>query len=57
MNTLQKDEVESLYKSTTNISDKLLIKLLFEARLRIDMALSLFAEISFVIIIMDIKSN
>jgi integrase/recombinase XerD len=41
---LHKDEVEHIYQSTTNIRDRLLIRLLFETGLRIGEALSLFME-------------
>jgi integrase/recombinase XerD len=41
---LHKDEVEHIYKSTTNIRDRLLIQLLLETGLRIGEALSLFME-------------
>lgn len=41
---LTKDEVEKVYKATTNIRDEFLIKLLFETGLRIGEALSLFIE-------------
>lgn len=41
---LTKEEVEKIYKATTNIRDKFLIKLLFETGLRIGEALSLFIE-------------
>lgn len=41
---LTKEQVEQVYASTTNIRDKLLIKLLFETGLRIGEALSLFIE-------------
>jgi integrase/recombinase XerD len=44
LNVLKKEEVESIYKATTNIRDKLLIKLLFETGLRIGEALSLYIE-------------
>lgn len=41
---LSKEEVEQIYKATTNIRDRLLIKLLFETGLRIGEVLSLFIE-------------
>lgn len=41
---LIKDEVEKIFKTTTNIRDKFLIKLLFETGLRIGEVLSLFIE-------------
>ncbi len=41
---LTKEEMESVYNATTNIRDEFLIKLLFETRLRIGEALSLFIE-------------
>lgn len=41
---LEKNEVERIYKATTNIRDKFLIRLLFETGLRIGEALSLFIE-------------
>ncbi|NDI33229.1 tyrosine-type recombinase/integrase [Chengkuizengella sediminis] len=41
---LSKAEVEQIYKATTNIRDRLLIKLLFETGLRIGEVLSLFIE-------------
>lgn len=44
LKVLTKDEVIMVYKSTTNIRDKFLIKLLFETGLRIGEALSLWVE-------------
>lgn len=41
---LTKEEIEIIYRSTTNIRDKFLIKLLFETGLRIGETLSLFIE-------------
>lgn len=44
LKVLTKDEVIKVYKATTNIRDRFLIKLLFETGLRIGEALSLFVE-------------
>ncbi|APQ78739.1 MULTISPECIES: tyrosine-type recombinase/integrase [Clostridium] len=41
---LTKEEIQSVYNATTNIRDEFLIKLLFEAGLRMGEALSLFIE-------------
>lgn len=41
---LTKEEVEKVYRATTNIRDEFLVKLLFETGLRIGEALSLFIE-------------
>lgn len=41
---LTKEETETIYRATTNIRDKFLIKLLFETGLRIGEVLSLFIE-------------
>lgn len=44
LKVLTKEEVDQIYKATTNIRDKLLIKLLFETGFRIGEALSLYLE-------------
>jgi integrase/recombinase XerD len=44
LKVLTKEETEIIYRATTNIRDKFLIKLLFETGLRIGEALSLFIE-------------